>query len=515
MWVAKPLPPGAAVHRMMLLGKLKMKPDGTYDKTKFRSVIMGADYVKGRDCGENTYAPCPQMVSARAMVHDAVVNNKCLMSCDVKQAYSFGSADRRVFVHCPPGRRQTYGPDGKPLCYEIIGNCYGSPSAPSRWHVEIHNSMIEHGFRQSTTDACLYIKNELRVLVYTDDCLSSFPDTPKGNESYASFVKMLTTNFELGDDGFQACTDYVGMHFEFNQDRTAVVITQPLKVDDLLAESNLDSCTPCFTTGVPKTLISDRDCPLPEDLAQRRTMATKPYRRRIGQLLWIARTSRPDLTYQVNALARVAHNPGIAHWQASTLLLKYLAHTRDIGLVYRCDDASQLCMWSDATWAPNYGTFYDNYRSTTGWNSTAGRNLISWSSHRQSVVAQSSAESEWYAAADVAKEAEFLRNLFTDLGMPQHGAIPVMCDNQSTIKQTLNAVDQQSSRHLGMRSHFLRQLCHTNRLKLFFVPSRFQLADIMTKVLPRPCHEFLRSQLGMMSTGEFRSRLRTIPRLSS
>jgi hypothetical protein len=170
-----------------------------------------------------------------------------------------------------------------------------------------------------------------------------------------------------------------------------------------------------------------------------------------------------------------------------------------MGLVYRCDDASKLCMWSDATWAPNYGTFYDNYRSTTGWNSTAGRNLISWSSHRQSVVAQSSAESEWYA----------------DLGMPQHGAIPMMCDNQSTIKQTLNAVDQQSSRHLGMRSHFLRQLCHTNRLKMFFVPSRFQLADIMTKVLPRPCHEFLRSQLGMMSTGEFRSRLRTVPRLSS
>lgn len=114
-----------------------------------------------------------------------------------------------------------------PLVYEIVGNCYGSPAAPARWHVEIHNAMIEHGFRQSTTDSCLYIKGDLRVLVYTDDCVSLFPDTPQCNAEYDSFVKMLTTKLELGDDGFQDCTDYVGMHFELNADRTAVIITVP------------------------------------------------------------------------------------------------------------------------------------------------------------------------------------------------------------------------------------------------------------------------------------------------
>ena len=169
-----------------------------------------------------------------------------------------------------------------------------------------------------------------------------------------------------------------------------------------------------------------------------------------------------------------------------------------MGLVYRCDDLSNPCMWSDATWAPDYGTFYDNYRTT----------------ELKSVVAQSSAASEWYAAADIAKEAEFLRNLFSDLGMPQNGAIPLLCDNQSTIGQTLNAVDQHSSRHLGMRLHFLRQQCHARRLKLFFVPSRFQLADMTTKKLPRPCHEFLRSQLGVVSISDFRSQLRTVSRPS-
>ena len=79
---------------------------------------------------------------------------------------------------------------------------------------------------------------------------------------------MLTTKFELGDDGFQDCTDYVGMHFEFNADRTAVIITQPLKVQELLADSNLDTCKPSFATGVPKTLVSDRDCSSHDDIDQ-------------------------------------------------------------------------------------------------------------------------------------------------------------------------------------------------------------------------------------------------------
>ena len=64
----------------------------------------------------------------------------------------------------------------------------------------------------------------------------------------------------------------------------------------------------------------------------------------------------------------------------------------------------------------------------TAQHMTTSTNDALWSSHRQSVVAQSSTESEWYAAADVAKEAEFLRNLFSDLGMPQNGAIPMLCE---------------------------------------------------------------------------------------
>ena len=76
------------------------------------------------------------------------------------------------------------------------------------------NALIEFGFRQSAIDVCLYIKNDLNVLVYTDNCLTTYPKTDAGRTAYASFIQMMTTKFELGDDGFQDCTDYVGMHLE-------------------------------------------------------------------------------------------------------------------------------------------------------------------------------------------------------------------------------------------------------------------------------------------------------------
>ena len=142
-------------------------------------------------------------------------------------------------------------------------------------------------------------------------------------------------------------------------------------------------------------------------------------------------------------------------------------------------------------------------RSTTGWCSTAYDKLLSWSSNRQSVVAQSTPESEWHAAADAAKEAAFIKNLFYELDIDCPRAVPLRCDNQSTITQSLNQVDQRRCRHLGMKTHFLRQQCHAGNLSLSYVPSANQLGDIFTKCLPTAPHETMRRSLNVMSVKDF------------
>ena len=98
-----------------------------------------------------------------------------------------------------------------------------------------------------------------------------------------------------------------------------------------------------------------------------------------------------------------------------------------------------------------------------------------------------------------------LRCIFYELGVDCPRSVPLKCDNQSTIKQSINQVDQRRCRHLGMRTHYLRQQCHAGLLQLEYVPSALQRGDIFTKCLYRPQHETLRSALKVMRAGDFRS----------
>jgi len=162
-------------------------------------------------------------------------------------------------------------------------------------------------------------------------------------------------------------------------------------------------------------------------------------------------------------------------------------------------------LWADATWAPDYGTDDDNYLATTGWVSMLGGNPVSWASHKQRVPAGSSTESEWYAATDAAKEGVYVRRLLRDLGNPVYGPITLNCDNQSAIKQSTNGLDQRRSRHIGLKHHYLKHLCNERELELAYVSTTDQIGDILTKCLPRPAHEHLRSKLKVTTLGDSQS----------
>lgn len=115
-------------------------------------------------------------------------------------------------------------------------------------------------------------------------------------------------------------------------------------------------------------------------------------------------------------------------------------------------------------------------------------------------MAQSPAESEYYATADAAKEASHLKRLFTDLGMDATTPVVLSVDNQSAIKQAESPIDHEMSRHVDLRSHFLREQVRLNNLELKYVPSTEQWADSLTKNLPTATFNYLRSKLGVSAS---------------
>ena len=121
---------------------------------------------------------------------------------------------------------------------------------------------------------------------------------------------------------------------------------------------------------------------------------------------------------------------------------------------------------------------------------------VSWKSQRQPRLAQSSTESEYYAAADAVKEAARIRALHDDLGY-RTGPTTVHEDNQSCIKQSQNPCDREGQKHIDVRAHYLREQTHAGNVVMEYVSTSLQIADCLSKNLPRPAFELHRKAMGL------------------
>ena len=144
-----------------------------------------------------------------------------------------------------------------------------------------------------------------------------------------------------------------------------------------------------------------------------------------------------------------------------------------------------MVVYTDADYAPKYGTAYDNYRSTSGYVGYFGTSAVSWRSRRQPVLATSSAESEYYAAASAAKEAVRLRGLYSTLYSITRPAV-LRIDNKSALAQAQDPASLDASKHVDLRAHFLRERVRDREIAPEYVATTDNWADGQTKSLPAP-----------------------------
>jgi hypothetical protein len=120
---------------------------------------------------------------------------------------------------------------------------------------------------------------------------------------------------------------------------------------------------------------------------------------------------------------------------------------------------------------------------------------VSWASKKQKVVAQSTCEAELYAEAAAINEAKWLEGLLTELGLPTKEVPLVLGDNQSTQKLSENDIKSERTKHVDIKYHYVQDEVQNKRIRLQWIPTSEQLADILTKSLGGPLHKQLRSQL--------------------
>ncbi|XP_022032764.1 uncharacterized mitochondrial protein AtMg00810-like [Helianthus annuus] len=130
------------------------------------------------------------------------------------------------------------------------------------------------------------------------------------------------------------------------------------------------------------------------------------YQRLVGKLIYLSHT-RPDIAYAVGVVSQFMHQPQIAHMEVVCRIMRYLKGTIDHGVLFKSNGHLKIQGYTDADWAGDKG----DRRSTSGYFTLVGGNLVTWRSKKQKVVALSCAEAEFRGIAQGLTEILWIRKL--------------------------------------------------------------------------------------------------------
>ena len=164
-------------------------------------------------------------------------------------------------------------------------------------------------------------------------------------------------------------------------------------------------------------------------------------------------------------------------------------------LIKKCSP-SQIYTYSDADWAG----CQDDRKSTLGYCIFLGKNLLSWSSKKQSTISRSSIEAEYKAIANVIAEILWIQSLYRELAISLSTAPLIYCDNIGVTYLSSNPAFHAYTKYIEINYYFVRDLVAEKALIVKFISSHDQIANILTKPLVFRRYCMLRSNLNVCST---------------
>ncbi|CAI5994625.1 unnamed protein product [Closterium sp. NIES-64] len=184
----------------------------------------------------------------------------------------------------------------------------------------------------------------------------------------------------------------------------------------------------------------------------------------------------------------------LEHMAAAKRVLRYLCSMLGMGLVLGGRSPVVLTGHADASWADDQAT----QRSSQGYTFSLGSGSVSWRATRSSSVLSSSCEAEIYAGAMAAQELRWLTYLLTDLGEPPRSPPVLYVDNKAMLALCREQRLEHRTKHIALRYFLARELQQRGQLRLAYVASEANTADVFTKALA-PCdHQRFCTQLGLV-----------------
>lgn len=186
--------------------------------------------------------------------------------------------------------------------------------------------------------------------------------------------------------------------------------------------------------------------------------------------------------------------PTIHHWNMVNRILKYLKGAPGQGIWMGCNRNTEIVGYCDADYAGDQ----QDRRSTTGYCTFIGGNLVTWRSKKQKVVSLSSAEAEYRAMRKLTTELMWLKALLKDFGIDTPNPIPMHCDNQAAIHIASNSVFHERTKQIEVDCHKVREQVQLGVILPHYTESEEQLADVFTKGASTKVCEYIHNKLGVV-----------------
>ena len=478
-WEIVDLPKGKKSVGCRWIFTLKYNADGTLDRHKARLVARGYTQTYGIDY-QDTFAPVAKLNTIRIMISLAVNLDCPLLQYDIKNAFLNGELKEEIYMDIPPGYED---PTAAGKVCKLKKALYGLKQSPRAWFGRFSQTMKSLGYRQCNGEHILFSKHSSPILltllvVYVDDIIITGSDLKEIKE----LEQCLAQTFQLKQLG--PLKYFLGI--EFARSSEGILMTQQKYILDLLDETKHVDCrisdAPIETNH--KLRLDDKD---PH-------VEMSSYQKLIGKLLYLSH-KRPDICYTVNVLSQFMHSPRVSHFQAANRVLRYLKGTTGLGITYKPTGKLDLVVYTNSDFA---GSRVD-CRSTSGYCTFLGGNLVTWRSKKQSVVSKSSTEAEFRAMSKGIDEVIWIKNILSELKLNYIQPIIIRCDNKLAISKAHDPVYHDRMKDVNIDRFYTQDHLEQGILKTEHVPSEDQCADVFTKGLPAKQMRYLISKLGMKS----------------
>jgi hypothetical protein len=466
-----------------------IKRDGRF---RARLVACGYSQIPGVDFTES-FSPVVNESVFRIVLVAQVLWKFHSNLMDVETAFLHGDLEEEIYMECPEG--VPHEPDE---CLLLLKALYGLVQSARQFYKKFTKVLRDVGFTQSNVEPCLFYAQfkhgRVLLILHVDDCyVIGHPEDLKLTRN------LLEQKFKLKVE--ENVNDYLSCQILFNKEKSMAWLGQPHLMGKIeksyghLIPKNIIYKTP----GTPNYNLIRPENEDEKVSAEKQAQ----YRSVVGSLLQLVKYSRPDLANSVRELAKCMDGATMGAYKEMTRVLKFAIDTKDFGIKIQPkleqDGIWNLTLYSDSDWAGDK----NNRRSVSGFIIFLCGVPIMWKSRLQKTVALSSTEAEYYALSEAAKEIKFIIQVLQSIGQKIKLPVIVRVDNVGAIFMCENTTATARSRHIDARYHFIREFIMDGYIKIIFVKSEDNSADIFTKnvngdIYRKHVDEYLMSKNGII-----------------